>query len=125
MPSHIAIKCNSLTRRNKLKILRKIGINIERIGFLRMKIHFAIGMCLENLLMTILRILFQEMLMARQYVLHQAVLVSGPMWTKGALELRIDSALEIVMPLQMVFMLVSFSAGDAGMFEYRNVFRIN
>jgi len=47
------------------------------------------------------------------------------MWTKGALELRIDSALEIMMPLQMVFMLVSFSARDAGMFEYRNVFRIN
>lgn len=104
--------------------MRKIGINIER-GFLRMKIHFGIGMRLEHLLMTILRILFQEMLMTRQYMLHQAVLVPGPVWAKGALELRIDPALEIVMPLQMVFMLVSFAAGDTGMFEYRNVFRID
>jgi len=79
----------------------------------------------ENLLMTILRILFQEMLMTRQYVLHQAVLVSGPVWTKGALELRVDTALEIVMPLQMMLVLVSFAAGDAGMLEYRSVFRIN
>lgn len=105
--------------------MRKIGINVEGIGLLRMKIHFGIGMRLENLLMSILRILFQEMLMARQYVLHQAVLVSGPVWTKGALELRIDPAFEIVVPLQMVLVLVSFAAGDAGMLEYRNVFRIN
>lgn len=105
--------------------MRKIGINIERIGLLRIKIHFGIGMRLENLLVTILRILFQEMLMTRQYVLVKAVLVSGPVWTKGALELRIDPALEIVMPLQMVFVLVSFAAGDAGMLEYRNEFRIN
>lgn len=65
------------------------------------------------------------MLMTRQYVLHQAVFVSGPVWTKGALELRIDPALEIVMTLQVVFVLVSFAAGDAGVLEYRDVFRIN
>ena len=65
------------------------------------------------------------MLMARQYVFHQAILVSGSVWTKGAFELRVDSTLEIVMPLQMVLVLVSFAAGDTGMFGYRNVFQIN
>lgn len=48
----------------ELKILRKIGISIEYISPLRVKTHFDIGRCLENLLMTsVYRVLLQECLL--------------------------------------------------------------
>lgn len=57
--------------------------------------------------------------MPRQNVLHQAVLVPSPVRAKGALELGIDTALEVVMPLQMVFVFVRLPAGCTGMFKCR------
>jgi len=63
--------------------------------------------------------------MPRQHVFCQAVLVSGSMRTKGALELGIDPALEVVMTLQVVFVFVSLAANDTGMLEGRDIFRIN
>lgn len=58
--------------------------------------------------------------MSRQYVLNQTILVPSSVRTKRAFELWIDAALEIVMPLQMMFVFVRFAAGSAGMLEHRN-----
>lgn len=59
--------------------------------------------------------------MPRQYVLHQAVLVSGPVRAEGALELGIDPALEVMVTLQMVLVLVGFAAGDTCMLVCHDV----
>jgi hypothetical protein len=106
----------------ELKVLRKI-INIEHIGPLHGKIHFGVGVRLINLV-TGVRVLLEEVLMPRQYVFHQAILVSGSMRAKCTFELRIDPALEIVMTLQVVFVLVSLAASDAGVLVHRGAFRI-
>lgn len=110
----------------ELKVLREI-INIEHIGPLHGKIHFGVGVRFVNLVTAVLRVLLEEVLMPRQYMLHQAILVSGSMRTKCTFELWIDPAFEVVMTLQVVFVLVSLAASDAGVLVHRLhiAFRIN
>lgn len=43
------------------------------------------------------------------------------MGAKGALELRVDPALKVVMTLQVVLVLVSLAAGGAGVLERHGV----
>lgn len=57
--------------------------------------------------------------MPREHMLHQTVLVSGPVRAESALELWIDATFEIVVPLQMVLVLVRFPASDTGVLENR------
>lgn len=82
----------------------------------RVSIDFTVHV--EHLLRPVLRVLLEEILMPGKYVLHQAVLVPGPVRTESALELRIDAALEIVVSLQMMLVLVRFTAGDAGVLKH-------
>lgn len=55
--------------------------------------------------------------MPSQYMFHQAIFVSSTMRTKSTLELGIDAAFKIVMPLQVMFVLVRLAACTTGMFE--------
>lgn len=82
-------------------------------GRLNLPVH------VQHLLVAVLRVLVEEMLMPGEDMLHQTVLVPGPMWTERALKLRVDSTFEVVVPLQVVFVLVRFPAGGAGMLEHR------
>lgn len=58
--------------------------------------------------------------MPRQDVLHQAVLVPRPVRAERALELGVDPALEVVVPLQVVLVFVGLPAGGAGVLEHRH-----
>ncbi|KAI4473522.1 hypothetical protein M0804_015299 [Polistes exclamans] len=66
-----------------------------------------------NVSATILNVLIEKMLMTCQYVFGQAILVSGTVFAKVARKFRFDAAFEIVMPLQMMLVFVTFPAGLA------------
>lgn len=78
-----------------------------------------LAMDVQQLLRPVLRVLIEKVLVPGQYVLHQAVLVPGPVRAERALELWIDPALEIVVPLQVVLVLVGLPAGGARVLQRR------
>ena len=101
-----------------LQILREIVVRGEHSSLNVCHVPFHVREDV-GLLQSVSWILIEKVLMPRQYMLHQAVFVTRSVRAERALELWIDPALEIVMPLQMVFMLVSFPAGGASVLEHR------
>lgn len=83
--------------RRILQVLREIVIRGEHCP-LNVNVPLDVGKSV-HLLQSITRILVVKVLVSGQYMFHQAVLVSGPMRAESALELGIDAAFEIVMPL--------------------------
>lgn len=105
----------------ELEVLCEIVVRAEHAS-LRVETRVAVDLAVKGLLVgAVLRVLLEEMLMASQYMLHQAVLVPGPVRAEGALELWIDPALEVVVTLQVVLVLVGFAAGHAGVLERQHV----